>query len=130
MPCVDGNLQKSKEKSVVVLSRLFRCSPHEAYQAFQAHRVSETQFAEQGAELISRTSLMCRLGDRLFPWSQAAPVVMGALAFGGDWQHLLPADGGPVAVPPPEAPASRTDARKVRHRAPVPLHLAHSLLSA
>ena len=43
---------------------------------------------------------MCRLGDRILPWPQAAPVVMGVLAFGGDWQRLLlPEQGVPIAVP-------------------------------
>lgn len=77
------------------------CSPVEAYQAFQAHRVSEPQFTEHGPLLVTRPSLMCRLGDRILPWTQAAPVVMGVLAFGGDWQNLLlPDQGVPVAVPP------------------------------
>ncbi|KAL3140747.1 hypothetical protein ABBQ32_005301 [Trebouxia sp. C0010 RCD-2024] len=76
-------------------------SPVEAYQAFQAHRVSEPQFTEHGPLLVTRPSLMCRLGDRILPWTQAAPVVMGVLAFGGDWQNLLlPDQGVPVAVPP------------------------------
>ena len=58
---------------------------------------------------------MCRLGDRLYPWQEAAPVVMGVLAFGGDWQHFLPAEGGlPVAVPSVEAHHPQQDARKVR----------------
>ena len=76
--------------------------------------MSEAQFAEQGQQLIGRSSLMCRLGDRLLPWQQTAPVVLAVLAFGGDWQHMLPADGGvPIAVPPLEAQDSQQDARKV-----------------
>ena len=90
------------------------CSPEEVYQAFQAHRVSEGQFAEQGSQLVSRPSLMCRLGDRLLPWPQAAPIVMGALAFGGDWQHLLlPDQGVPVAVPVELSQASQQAPGKV-----------------
>lgn len=89
------------------------CSPVEAYQAFQTHRVSEAQFAEQGPLLVTRPSLMCRLGEHIFPWPQAARVVMGALAFGGDWQHLVSADQGvPVAVPLQLAQGSQ-DACKV-----------------
>ena len=93
------------------------CSPEEAYEVFQTHKVSEAQFAEQGPLLISKAGLMCRLGDRVYPWQEAAPVVMGVLAFGGDWQHFLPAEGGlPVAVPSVEAQHPQQDARKVSHR--------------
>lgn len=93
------------------------CSPEEAYEVFQTHKVSEAQFAEQGPLLISKAGLMCRLGDRVYPWQEAAPVVMGVLAFGGDWQHFLPAEGGlPVAVPSVEAQHPQQDARKVGHR--------------
>lgn len=92
------------------------CSPEEAYEVFQTHKVSEAQFAEQGPLLISKEGLMCRLGDRVYPWQEAAPVVMGVLAFGGDWQHFLPAEGGlPVAVPSVEAQHPQQDARKVSH---------------
>lgn len=92
------------------------CSPEEAYEVFQTHKVSEAQFAEQGPLLISKAGLMCRLGDWVYPWQEAAPVVMGVLAFGGDWQHFLPAEGGlPVAVPSVEAQHPQQDARKVSH---------------
>ena len=94
------------------------------YQAFQAHRLSEAEFAEQGSLLIQRPNLMCRLADRVFPWHQAAPVVMGVLAFGGDWQHLLPADGGvPIAVPALDTQASQQNARKVSYPCIVLLEL-------
>ncbi|DBB18003.1 TPA: hypothetical protein ACH3X3_003000 [Trebouxia sp. C0006] len=90
-------------------------SPEEAYEVFQTHKVSEAQFAEQGPLLISKAGLMCRLGDRVYPWQEAAPVVMGVLAFGGDWQHFLPAEGGlPVAVPSVEAQHPQQDARKAK----------------
>ena len=57
---------------------------------------------------------MCRLGNTLYSWQDAAPVVMGVLAFGGDWQHLLPADKGvPVAVPFTDAKDPSKEARKV-----------------
>ncbi len=95
---------------------LMVCSPEEAYEVFQTHKVSEAQFAEQGPLLISKAGLMCRLGDRLYPWQEAAPVVMGVLAFGGDWQHFLPAEGGlPVAVPSVEAQDTQQSGRKVSH---------------
>ena len=95
-------------------SCLMVCSPEDAYEVFQRHKVSEAQFAEQGPLLVSKAGLMCRLGDRLYPWQEAAPVVMGVLAFGGDWQHFLPAEGGlPVAVPSVEAHHPQQDARKV-----------------
>ena len=90
------------------------CSPMEAYQAFQAHRVSEVQFGEQGSVLVSRPNLMCRLADRLLPWHQAAPIIMGVLAFGGDWQHLLlPDQGVPITVPPEQAQDSPQGPGKV-----------------
>lgn len=57
---------------------------------------------------------MCRLGSALYPWQDVAPAVMGALAFGWDWQHMLPAGGGiPVKVPASEARQLQLDARKV-----------------
>lgn len=93
---------------------LVLCSPVEAYQAFQAHRVCEAQFTEQGPLLVSKPSLMCRLGDRILPWTQAAPVVLGVLAFGGDWQTLLlPDQGVPVTVPLQQAQGGPRDPSKV-----------------
>ena len=92
------------------------CSPEEAYEVFKSHKVSEAQFAEQGPMLISKPGLMCCLGDRLYPWQEAAPVVMGVLAFGGDWQHFLPVDGGvPVTVPAAQSQDAQQDARKVSY---------------
>jgi len=97
-----------------LLSYVCACSPEEAYEAFQTHRVTEAQFAEQGPLLVGKPGLMCRLGDRLYPWHEAAPVVMGVLAFGGAWQHFLPVEGGvPVVVPSVEAEGTQEDARKV-----------------
>ena len=93
---------------------MLRCSPVEAYQAFQSHRVSQAQFTDQGPLLMTRPNLMCRLGDRILPWTQAAPVVMGVLAFGGDWQHLLLPDQGVfVAVPLQQTLGSSQDPSKV-----------------
>lgn len=41
---------------------------------------------------------------------------MGVLAFGGDWQSLLPAEGGvPIAVPVLDSQASQQSARKVSY---------------
>ena len=57
---------------------------------------------------------MCRLGDGILPWPQAAPIVMGVLAFGGDWQHLLlPGQGVPVAVPLQQSQGSQQALAKV-----------------
>lgn len=90
------------------------CSPEEASTVFAAHRVTEAQLSQQGSQLAADPALMCRLGSALYPWQDVAPAVMGALAFGWDWQHMLPAGGGiPVKVPASEARQLQLDARKV-----------------
>ena len=94
------------------------CSPEEAYQLFTSHRITEQQFSQQGSQLVSDPALMCRLGSALYTWQQVAPAVMGALAFGGDWQHMLPPAGGvPVSLPASEARQLQQDARTVREAA-------------
>lgn len=90
------------------------CSPEEACHLFTAHRITEATFSQQGSQLAADPALMCRLGNALYPWEDIAPAVMGALAFGWDWQHMLPAGGGiPVHVPASEARQLQQDARKV-----------------
>ena len=85
------------------------CSPQEAWQAFEAARISRAQFQEAGPALVASPELVCRLGGLLVPWQQAAPALLGALAFGGQWDHLLP-EGAGVQAAPPERPS--LDAKK------------------
>ena len=106
-----GKLQSVLLNSEVVL---LLCSPEEAYQLFTSHRITEQQFSQQGSQLVSDPALMCCLGSALYSWQQVAPAVMGALAFGGDWQHMLPPAGGvPVSLPAFKARLQQ-DSRKVR----------------
>ena len=83
------------------------CSPQEAWQAFEAARIDRAQFQEAGAALVASPELVCRLDGLLVPWQQAAPALLGALAFGGQWDHLLP-EGAGVQAAPPERPSLDT----------------------
>ena len=94
------------------------CSPEDAFQLFTTHRITEAQFSQQGSQLAADSSLMCRIESALYPWQQVAPVVMGSLAFGWDWQQMLPPGGGiPMAVPASEARQFEQDSQKVTHAA-------------
>lgn len=66
--------------------------PADVHQLFEAHKVSPAQFAEKGAALLADDTLICRVGGSLYPWSVAAPLLVGMLAFGGSWDQLVPED--------------------------------------
>ncbi|KAK9822450.1 hypothetical protein WJX81_001736 [Elliptochloris bilobata] len=74
--------------------------PAEAWEVFQASRVSRAAFEEAGPVVLSSPDLVVRLGGALYPWAAAAPAIVGALAFGGRWDSALTAGAGiPVAAP-------------------------------
>ena len=104
----------------------FHCSPEEAYQHFISRRITEAQFSQQASQLATSSHLMCRFGNKLYPWQQIAPVVMGTLAFGGDGQQMWPDQGGiAMAVPASEARQMQQEARKVRaiNKSKLQMHL-------
>ena len=81
------------------------CSAEETLRAFQASLVTEKQYIEDPGVVLSSGRLMCRMKGRLYRWSEAQPAVMGALAFGGDWEGML-RGGIRIAEPPSSAEAA------------------------
>ncbi|KAK9812760.1 hypothetical protein WJX72_003248 [[Myrmecia] bisecta] len=80
-------------------------SPQEALDTFEAHKVGEQRYAEAANDIIASPELVCRIGRRLFPFREALPMVLGVLAFGGQWDTVLTGTAGlPMAVAelPPE----------------------------
>ncbi|KAG1676915.1 hypothetical protein FOA52_014791 [Chlamydomonas sp. UWO 241] len=75
-------------------------SAADAQREFDAARVSADEFALRGAELLSSPGLLVRLGGSIYPWSAAAPMVIGGLLYGARWEHLV-SEGAPCWGPPP-----------------------------
>ena len=87
------------------LSPLRTCSPEQRRAAFRQHRISHARWAEHAPALLADADLYCRLGDCAYPWAQAAPAVLGSLAFpGSQWQDLL----GPGLSLAPDPPPGRS----------------------
>jgi hypothetical protein len=85
---------------------------------FEAHLVSRAQFAEGSSQMMSSPDLVCRVGNVLYPWRVAAPLVLGMLAFGGSWDSLLPEGMAGICVPaPPETIAGEDEANATKVRA-------------
>lgn len=53
-----------------------------AAKAFDSKRVSKEEFQSSGAVIIKNEKLVVRIRGRYFPWSAAAPIVLGRAAFG------------------------------------------------
>lgn len=53
-----------------------------AAEAFDSKRVSKEEFSSSGVAIIKNEKLVVRIRGRYFPWSAAAPVVLGMAAFG------------------------------------------------
>ncbi len=70
-----------------VLRRDATMGPAEVRAAFEEHRLTPEAFSERAAELARSPELMVRVGGVVCAWQAAAPVVMGALAFGGRWEQ-------------------------------------------
>lgn len=49
----------------------------------------QDQFVECGLSVCKSPNLVCRISGTLYPWSAAAPMVLGMLAFGGTWDNLI-----------------------------------------
>ena len=74
------------------------CSPTQAWEVFTRTRVTEAQWAESALDLLADASLYCCIGEAAYPWSEAAPAVLGCLAFGTPWQANV-GPGIQLAVP-------------------------------
>ncbi|XP_058089322.1 phosphatidate phosphatase PAH2-like isoform X2 [Magnolia sinica] len=66
-----------------------------ASQAFDAEKVDAEKFSALGPLLVKNDKLVVRIGGRYFPWSAAAPIVLGMVSFGRE-QILVPE--GMIAV--------------------------------
>ncbi|GMH32205.1 hypothetical protein BSKO_00039 [Bryopsis sp. KO-2023] len=71
--------------------------PAEAQAAFEENMIHKDQFALCGLTLCKSPDLVCRIGGTLYPWNAAAPMVLGMLAFGGNWDSLIQ-DGSRYSV--------------------------------
>ena len=66
----------------VLISRC-ACSLQQRRAVFSEHLVSEARWAKDANELLANADLYCCLGDTAYPWREAAPAVLGCLAFPG-----------------------------------------------
>lgn len=67
--------------------------------------MTQEQFSEAGAALVADPELAVRLGARVLPYQQAAPALLGMLAFGSQWESLLPSSSGvQVQLPVQDSP--------------------------
>jgi phosphatidate phosphatase LPIN len=71
----------------------------EAAEAFASARVSLHEFKSSAASIIANDKLIIHVGGQYYPWSVAAPVVLGIFAFG---QFIMPAIEGAIQVERPE----------------------------
>ncbi|CAK9257992.1 unnamed protein product [Sphagnum jensenii] len=78
----------------------------EAAEAFTSARVSLHEFKSSPASIIANDKLIIHVGGQYYPWSVAAPVVLGIFAFG---QFIMPAIEGAIQVERPE-PVAKSQA--------------------
>jgi len=71
----------------------------EAAEAFASVKVSLHEFKSNAAAIIANDKLVVRVGGQYYPWSVAAPVVLGILTFG---QVIMPATDGAIPMECPE----------------------------
>ena len=84
----------------------------EAQQLFEAHKLTAAGWGECWRELLGvgggegqqqqpqpQEKLVVRIGGVLYSWQQAAPMVIGFLAFGGKWDHLVVSQEGEGPLP-------------------------------
>ncbi|KAK9789056.1 hypothetical protein WJX73_007244 [Symbiochloris irregularis] len=104
-------------------------SPSEAWDAFARARVSQARWQKEAATLIASPHLYCRMGNTAYPWTEAAPHLVGALAFGPRWRQKTHGLGKGVPLAPPprrenSAPAGSSgkegDARRTGWRGWLP----------
>ena len=58
------------------------CSPQEAYEEFEAGRVSWEAYAERADELLADPELTIRLGAVIMPWRDAQAYIVGQMFYG------------------------------------------------
>ncbi|KAK1312898.1 hypothetical protein QJS10_CPA07g00300 [Acorus calamus] len=56
-----------------------------ASEAFDSHRILEEEFKASGASIIKNGNLIVRYEENYFPWTKAAPFVLGKAVFGSDF---------------------------------------------
>ena len=74
------------------------CSPAQAWEVFTRTRITEARWAEASLDLLADADLYCCIGESAYPWTEAAPAVLGCLAFGTPWQANV-GPGIQLAVP-------------------------------
>lgn len=80
-------------------------SPSEAWDIFARSRISLSRWQKEASSLIPSPELYCRIGITAYPWTEAAPHLIGALAFGSKWRQSSKCLGKGV----PLAPAPRRE---------------------
>ncbi|KAJ7523931.1 hypothetical protein O6H91_18G068900 [Diphasiastrum complanatum] len=71
-----------------------------AAKAFDSEKLSLQRFKSSGASIAGNEKLVVRVGGKYYPWTVAAPIILGMLAFG---QFVFPDTEGEIVV---EAPAA------------------------
>ncbi|KAK1299040.1 hypothetical protein QJS10_CPB14g01427 [Acorus calamus] len=56
-----------------------------AREAFDSHRILEDEFKASGPSIIKNGNLIVRYEENYFPWTKAAPFVLGKAVFGSDF---------------------------------------------
>jgi Lipin/Ned1/Smp2 multi-domain protein middle domain len=52
-------------------------------QVFELHKIDASYYKSHASEVALSPDLVCRIGMKLYPWQEAAPLILGMLAFGG-----------------------------------------------
>ena len=79
--------------------------------AFESGRISPEAFAHHPAAILASDRLVARVGGRYYPWTAAAPRLVGMLAFGSVIPHVGPDLDGAIKVekPPPPLPVGKRE---------------------
>jgi phosphatidate phosphatase LPIN len=96
---VKGSLPAGVEVSLCRHLLKEHMGSEEAAEAFASVKVSLHEFKSNAASIIANDKLVIRVGGQYYPWSVAAPVVLGILTFG---QVIMPATDGAIPVECPE----------------------------
>ncbi|CAM6063712.1 unnamed protein product [Sphagnum tenellum] len=103
---VKGSLPAGVEVSLCRHLLKEHMGSEEAAEAFASVKVSLHEFKSNAASIIANDKLVVRVGGQYYPWSVAAPVVLGILTFG---QVIMPATDGAIPIECPE-PVPKTQA--------------------
>lgn len=71
----------------------------DATACFDANIVGPEVFSSIGEDVMMSADLTVRISEVIYPWSVAAPLVMGTLAFGSSYKGI-PSAGSPCWLPP------------------------------